>query len=128
MVVGFTTTYVIINAYHHWSCDFKPHSSVRRGVLDTTLCDKVLSVTCYSDFFRVLQFPPQYSWNIVESDVKHHKANLTILKEDFVLSYLKRSLEIFLLKCNLPSVKNQWTSYHVLFDFFKSFVSLKLSS
>ena len=38
MVVGFTTTSVII-AYHHQSCEFEPRSW--RGVLDKTLCDKV---------------------------------------------------------------------------------------
>jgi len=38
MVVGFTTTYAI-SAYHHWSCEFDSRSW--RGVLDTTLCDKV---------------------------------------------------------------------------------------
>jgi hypothetical protein len=37
-VVGFTTTYAI-SAYHHYSCEFKSRSC--RGVLDTTLCDKV---------------------------------------------------------------------------------------
>jgi hypothetical protein len=38
MVVGFTTT-CAMSAYHHYSCEFEPHSW--RGVLDTTLCDKV---------------------------------------------------------------------------------------
>jgi hypothetical protein len=38
MVFGFTTT-CAIGAYHHWSCEFEPRSW--RGVLDTTLCDKV---------------------------------------------------------------------------------------
>jgi hypothetical protein len=38
MVIGFTTTYTI-SAYHHLSCEFEPRSW--RGVLDTTLCDKV---------------------------------------------------------------------------------------
>jgi hypothetical protein len=42
MVVGFTTT-CAVSAYHHQSCEFEPRSW--RGVLDTTLCDKVL-VTC----------------------------------------------------------------------------------
>ena len=37
-IVGFTTTYAI-NAYHHSRCEFESHSW--RGVLDTTLCDKV---------------------------------------------------------------------------------------
>ena len=36
MVVGFITA---INTYHHKSCEFE--SSSWRGVLDTTLCDKV---------------------------------------------------------------------------------------
>jgi hypothetical protein len=38
MVVGFTTTYSI-SAYHHYGCEFESRSW--RGVLDTTLCDKV---------------------------------------------------------------------------------------
>ena len=38
IVVGFTTTYAI-SAYHHWCCEFESRSG--RGVLDTTLCDKV---------------------------------------------------------------------------------------
>ena len=43
MVVGFTTT-CAITAYHHLSCVFEACSW--RGVLDTTLCDKSLSVSC----------------------------------------------------------------------------------
>jgi len=43
-VVGFITTCAIC-AYHHWIYEFEPRSW--RGVLDTTLCDKVcLTVTC----------------------------------------------------------------------------------
>jgi hypothetical protein len=38
MVVGFATT-CAIRAYHHTYCEFEPRS--RRGVLDTTLCNKV---------------------------------------------------------------------------------------
>jgi hypothetical protein len=38
MVVGYTTI-CAISVYHHWSCEFESHSW--RGVLDTTLCDKV---------------------------------------------------------------------------------------
>ena len=38
MVVGFTTTYAV-SAYHHESCEFE--SCSLRGVLDTTLCNKV---------------------------------------------------------------------------------------
>jgi len=43
MVVGFITTYAI-SAYHHYGCDVEFCSW--QGVLDTTLCDKSLSVTC----------------------------------------------------------------------------------
>ena len=43
MVVGFTTTCAII-AYRHLRCEFEPRSW--RGVLDTKLGDKSLSVTC----------------------------------------------------------------------------------
>jgi hypothetical protein len=38
MVVGLTTT-CAIRAYHHQRCEFESRSW--RGVLDTTLCDKV---------------------------------------------------------------------------------------
>ena len=38
IVVGFSTT-CAISAYHHLRCEFEPRSW--RGVLDTTLCDKV---------------------------------------------------------------------------------------
>ena len=38
MVVGFTTT-CAISTYHHKCCEFEPRSW--RGVLDTTLLDKV---------------------------------------------------------------------------------------
>ena len=38
LVVEFTITYAI-SAYHHWCCEFESRSG--RGVLDTTLCDKV---------------------------------------------------------------------------------------
>jgi len=38
MVVEFTTTFAI-SSYHYLSCEFK--SRLWRGVLDTTLCDKV---------------------------------------------------------------------------------------
>ena len=40
MAVGFTTT-CASSAYQHKSCEFEPRSW--RGVLDTALCDKVVS-------------------------------------------------------------------------------------
>ena len=61
MVVGFTTT-CAISAYHHWRCEFEPHS--HRGVLDTTLCDKLCQwlATCW--WFSL---DSSTNWNIVES-------------------------------------------------------------
>jgi len=80
MVVGFITTYAI-NAHHHYRCEFKPCSW--RGVLDTTLCDKSLSVTSdrsvvffrSSGFLQQYNWPLRYNWNIVESGTKHHNSN-----------------------------------------------------
>jgi hypothetical protein len=54
----------------------------RRGVLDTTSCDKVCQqLPQVSGFLRLPRFPPPinwspwYNWNIVESRVKYHQAN-----------------------------------------------------
>ena len=52
MVVGFLTTYAI-SVYHQLRCEFK--SCSWRGVLDTTLCDKVCQV---NDFLELLRSPP----------------------------------------------------------------------
>ena len=38
MIVGYTTVYAL-SAYHHWRCEFESHYS--RGVVNTTICDKV---------------------------------------------------------------------------------------
>jgi hypothetical protein len=50
MVIGFATTYAISD-YDRYRCEFEFHSW--RGVLDTTLCDKVFQV---GGFSRVLRF------------------------------------------------------------------------
>jgi hypothetical protein len=77
MVVGFTTTYAI-SAYHHWCCEFEFQSG--RGVQHYVM-KFVRDLRQVCGFLRVLQFPPsikwrpQYSWNIVESGVKHHQTN-----------------------------------------------------
>ena len=56
MVVGLRTT-CAINAYHHKSFEFKSRSW--RGVLDTTLLDKVCQGLATGQwFFRVLRLPP----------------------------------------------------------------------
>ena len=53
VVVGFTTT-CAISAYYHLSFEFEPRSW--QGVLDTTLCDNVVSDLSQIDcFLRVLR-------------------------------------------------------------------------
>ena len=47
-----------MSAYHNKSCEFKPCSG--QGVLNTTLCDKVVSdLQQIGGFLWVLLFPPQ---------------------------------------------------------------------
>ena len=50
MVVGFTTT-CAISAHHHLSCEDEPRSW--RGVLDTTLCDKVCQLFATGRLFSL---------------------------------------------------------------------------
>jgi len=46
---------------------------LRRGILDATLCDKVCQRLATGRWFSPPKnIPPRYSWNIVESGVKHH--------------------------------------------------------
>jgi hypothetical protein len=76
MVVRFATTYAI-SAYHHWSCEFESHSW--RGVLDTTLCDKVGQWLAtgwrFSPGAPVCSTNNTDRWNIVESGVNHKNPN-----------------------------------------------------
>jgi len=56
MEVGFTTT-CAISAYHHKSCEFA--SCTWQDVLDTALCDKVVSdLWQVGGFLQVLWFLP----------------------------------------------------------------------
>ena len=74
-VVGFTTT-CVISTYQHWSYEFKPRSW--RGVLDTTLCDKVChwltTGWCFSlcTVVSSTNKTDWYNWNIVENGFKHN--------------------------------------------------------
>ena len=72
MLVGFITTYAI-SAY----LMFRVWILIRWGILDKTLCDKFVShLQQVGDSLRLLRFPPpRYSWNIVESGIKHHNTN-----------------------------------------------------
>jgi len=66
MVVGFTTT-CAIGAYHHLRCEFEPRSW--RGVLDTKLGDKSLSVTCD----RSVVSSTNKTEILLKLALKHHK-------------------------------------------------------
>jgi hypothetical protein len=39
-------------------------------------CDRSVVFSRYSGFLHQKYWPPRYNWNINESDIKHHKANL----------------------------------------------------
>ena len=45
--------------------------------LTTVTCDRSVVFFEYSGFLHQKNWPPQYSWNIVENGVKHHKTNQT---------------------------------------------------
>ena len=55
---------------------------LRWGALDTTLCDKVCQWLATGRWFSPpIKLTAQYSWNIVESGIKHHNHNQkTIMK------------------------------------------------
>ena len=64
-------------AKHHWNLCNQCLSPLKLCVLDTTLCDKI--VTCArSVVFCGYSFPPPYTWDIVETGVKHPNHNLTL--------------------------------------------------
>jgi len=71
MVVGFTTTYAI-SAYHHWCCEFECWSW---WIVQHYVIKFVSDLRQVSGFLWVVQFPPRYNWNIVESGIKHHQTN-----------------------------------------------------
>ena len=73
---------------------------LRRGVLDTTLYNKVCQcLQLVGGFLRVLRVPPRYNWIIVEGGVKHQKPTK---------SKLRKFLIIFCICFVLPS-NNSWT-------------------
>ena len=72
---------------------------IKRGVLDTTLCDKVCQWLCdRSVVFSTIKLTPRYNWNIVESGVKHHKPTNKITDKctSIIPSYLKWLLNFLL--------------------------------
>ena len=77
MVVGFITTYAI-SAYYHWRCEFESRSG------EVTF-NRSMGLSWYSGFLHKKKkktWPPRYSWNIVESGVKHGWVPAVRLKYD----------------------------------------------
>jgi hypothetical protein len=83
MVVGFTTT-CVISTYHHWNCEFEPRSW--RGILDTTLCDRVCQWLSTG-----LWFSPG---SPVSSTNKTDCYDITEIWLKMVLQHLKPKLEL----------------------------------
>ena len=54
MVVGFTTTYATSNI----TTNVVSSNTVRRGVLNATLCDNVSDLLHVGGFLQVVRFPP----------------------------------------------------------------------
>ena len=66
-----------------------------RGVIDTTLCDKVCQWLVVGRWFYLgtpvshqQNWPPRYNWNIVEKGVKHQNPNPLIICNCNILSLL----------------------------------------
>jgi hypothetical protein len=97
MVVGFTTI-CAISAHHHQSCEFEPRSL--RGVLDTTLCDKVCHWLATGLWFS--PGTPVSSTNktdhhdiseiLLESGAKHHKLKTRTVKTVHVVTSIQYSV------------------------------------
>ena len=80
MVVGFTTT-CSIRAYHHSSCEFEPRSW--RGVLDTTLCDKVCQSLATGRWFS-----PVSSTNETDRhDITEILLKVALIKTNYINEY-----------------------------------------
>jgi hypothetical protein len=100
MVVWFATT-CAISAYHHWNCEFELHSW--RGVLDTTLCDKVCQWLTTGWWFS--PGPPFSSTNKTDRhDINEILLKVALNNINQPVSYILFSLKcisyiLFSLKC-----------------------------
>jgi hypothetical protein len=110
--IGLTTIYTI-SAYHHLSCEFKSHSW--RGVLDTTLCDKVCLWLAAGQWFS-LGTPVSstnktdhhdITENVVESGVKHHNPLLTPFLKGLCCDSVTRHFQEFCTVSYCSTYENQ---------------------
>jgi hypothetical protein len=66
---------------------------LRRGALDTALCDKVCQWLAAgwwfsTGFLHQENWPPRYNWNIVESGIKPHNSNYILVSYIIVKQHL----------------------------------------
>ena len=109
MVIGFITAYAI-RAYHHQRCELESHS----GAPVTTLYDKVCQWLATGPLFSPSipvsstkwNWSQRYSWNIVESGVKHHNPNPNPIKGSDILP-LKSAMIIVYCRRNNVSTKKE---------------------
>jgi hypothetical protein len=93
MVIGFPITYAI-SAYHHYRCEFETCSL--RGVLDTTLCDKVWQWLATGLWFS--PFTPVSSTNKTD-------------RHDITEILLKAALNTITPPTTLPCIHHWWTLF-----------------
>jgi hypothetical protein len=105
MIVGFTTT-CATSAYNHWSYEFEPRSW--RGVLDTTLCDKVCQWLATCRWFS--PGTPVLSTNIAN----RHEITEILLK--VALNSINHHIHIKFLRSNSQNIK--WTPLRYIYRFF----------
>ena len=55
-------------------------------------CDRSVVFSGYSGYLHQYNWPPRYSWNIVESDVQHHQINKQANKQ---ISQVMVAIELF---------------------------------
>ena len=77
MLVGSTTTYAI-GAYPHWFCGFDCRSWLGEQHYVIKFVSDLWQVGGFLGVLHHYSSPPRYSWNIVESGVKHQKTKLII--------------------------------------------------
>jgi hypothetical protein len=109
MVVGFTTT-CAISVYYHWSCELK--SCSWRGVLDTTLCDKVCQRLAIDWWFSLVSSTNKTDHHVITElflKVALNTINLNlIMKNKFISKCLisaKLKSKIYLINTCISNIK-----------------------
>ena len=100
VVVGFTTTYTL-SAYHHWSCQFEFRSW--RGVLDTTLCEKVCQWLAVGGLFFSEYSANKTDLHDTEILLKVTLSTITLTPNHWHWAYMMLDIALIHLTCTLGS-------------------------